>query len=153
MFNFWIFYSSQPPLMWPDGRSPPGKKYTGAENLGVTRKIPTDVSITLSYFYRGSKMGKFCPNFRPHSYYQRSGFKTEQCIENLKNAQMIGLNSGQDSSPIAPPIFTRVKKTNFAQFCHFRGSSLQTEQQRKNPMAYNHPDVAKLGPPTPRSTR
>jgi len=63
----------------------------------------------LSNFYRGQKVGKLCADFRPHSHSKRPGFKTEQYIENLKDAhdvQMIALNSGQDSFLISPPIFT-----------------------------------------------
>jgi len=78
ILHLWAFFSYSP-LMWPDGRSPPDKK-------GYWRLV-----------------GQFCPNFWPHSHSKHSGFKTEQHIEILKNAQdaqMMGLNSGQDSSPI-----------------------------------------------------
>jgi len=64
-------------------------------------------------------VGKFCPNVLPHLHSKCSGFKTKQYIEILKNArfvQMIGLNSGQDISPISPPIFTGVQKPNLPNF-------------------------------------
>jgi len=50
--------------------------------------------------------------FRPHSHSKRSGFKTGQYIEILKNAkdaQLIVLNSGQDISSISPPFLQGVK--------------------------------------------
>jgi len=59
------------------------------------------------------KVGKFCPDFRPHSHYKRSGFKTEQHIENLENAQdaqMSGVNNGQDIFPISPQFLQGVKR-------------------------------------------
>jgi len=60
-------------------------------------------------------MGKyFCPNFRPHLHSKHLDFKTQQYIENLKNAQnaqMIGLNSGQDISHIPPPMLQGELKT------------------------------------------
>jgi len=50
----------------------------------------------------------------------------EQYIENLKSADdayMTGLNSGEYSSRILPPVFTGGQRNpNFAQFYHFRCS-------------------------------
>jgi len=73
-------------------------------------KFPQTSPPALPYFYS---------DFRLHSHHKRSGFKTEQYIEILKNAQdvqMIGLNSGQDISPIHLPIFTGGQKQIWLNF-------------------------------------
>jgi len=51
-------------------------------------------------------MGKFCPNFRPHSHSKRSVFKAEQHIKILKTTQDAEMIGGQDISPVSTPIFT-----------------------------------------------
>jgi len=58
-----------------------------------------------------------------------TSFKIKQYIEILKNAQdaqMIGLNSGQDISPIPPRIFTEASKNKFYPTSPFRASDFQT---------------------------
>jgi len=86
------------------------------EKIHRHRHQPSHISIG------GPKRGQFCSNFRPHAHFKRSGFKTKQRIESLKNAQyaqMIGLKSRQGSYHIPPAIFTSGHKNNFAQFYHF----------------------------------